>query len=59
MWIGRQAPSLGRVVLLMAITQIYKHSVYKPHCPSHGAQYLPDLLHECHQLPLEIIAQKL
>ena len=31
-WIGRQPPSLGRVVLLLATTQICKHSVYKPRC---------------------------
>ena len=36
MWIGRQAPSLGQVVLLvLATTQ--KNGDYKPHCPFHGA----------------------
>ena len=29
---------------------------YEPCCPFHGAQYILDLLHECHQLPLEFIA---
>ena len=53
-----QAPSLGRVVLLLlATTQTYKNSDYKPRCPFHGVQYLLDLLHKCHQLPLEFIAQ--
>ena len=32
MWIGQQPPSLGRVVLLLATTQIYKHGVYEPRC---------------------------
>ena len=59
MLIGWQAPSLGRVVLLLlAITRIYKNSDYEPRCPFHGTQYLPDLLHECRQLSLEFIAQK-
>ena len=55
-WINRQAPSLGRIVLLLAATQIYKHSDYKQCYPFHGAQYLPDLLHECRHLSLELIA---
>ena len=56
MWIGQQAPSLGQVVLLLLVTtHIYKCSDYKPHCPFHGAQYQPDMLHLCHQLPLEFI----
>ena len=60
MLIGRQAPSLGQIVLLLlAITQIYKNGDYEPHCPLHGAQYLLDLLHDCHQLPLEFMAHKL
>ena len=59
MWIGQQAPSLGQVVLLLlATTQIYKKGDYEPYCPFHGAQYQPDLLHECRQLQLEFIAQK-
>ena len=37
-WIGRQAPSLGQVVLLvLTITQIYKNGDYEPRCPFHGA----------------------
>ena len=40
----------------MATTQIYKNGDYEPHCPFHGAQYLPHLLHECRQLPIEFIA---
>ena len=42
--------------LLLATTQIYKNDDYKPHCPFYGAQYIPDLLHECHKLPLEFIS---
>ena len=42
--------------LLLVTTQIYKNSDYEPHCPFYGAQYLLDLLHKCHQLPLELIA---
>ena len=56
-WIGQQAPSLGEVaLLLLATTQIYKNGDYESRCPFHGAQYLPDLLHECNQLPFEFIA---
>ena len=58
MWIGWQAPSLGRAVLLLAITQNYKHGDYELCCPFYGAQYLMDLLHECPQPPLEFIAHK-
>ena len=57
MWVGPQAPSLGQVVLLLLVTtQIHKNVDYELCCPFHGAQYLPDLLHEYHQLPLEFIA---
>ena len=59
MWIGRQALCLKQIVLLLLVaTQIYKHGGYEPHCLFHGAQYPPDLLHECSQLPLEFIAWK-
>ena len=38
-WIGRQAPSLQLVVLLLlAITRFYKHSDYEQHCPFNGTQ---------------------
>ena len=48
---------LGQVVfLLLTTTQIYKNGHYEPCCAFHGAQYLPDLLHKCCQLPLEFIA---
>ena len=57
MWIVWLGSCLGQVIfLLLATTQIYKIYGYKPHCPFHGAQYLLDLLHECHKLPLEFIA---
>ena len=50
MWIGWLAPSLGQIVLLLLAT-----GDYGPRCPFRGPQYLLDLLHECRQLPLEII----
>ena len=58
MLIGQQAFCLGRVVLLLATTRIYKNGDYELQRPFHGAQNLLDLLHECRQLPLEFIAQK-
>ena len=37
-WIGRQAPSLGQIVLLvLATTHIYKNRDYEPCYPFHGA----------------------
>ena len=56
MWIGRQAHSLGRVALLLVTTQIYKNGDFKPRCPFHSAEYLPNLLHECRWLPSDFIA---
>ena len=40
----------------MVTTQIYKNDDYELRGPFHGAQYLPDLLHEYRKLPLEFIA---
>ena len=60
MWIGRQTPSPGRIVLLLlATTQIYIHGDCEMCCPFHGAQYVAQLLHEHHELQLEFITQKL
>ena len=59
MWIGQQAPSLGLVILLLlATTQIYKQGDYEWRIPFYGAQYQLDLLHQCRQLPLDLITQK-
>ena len=54
-WIGQQAPSL---VLLLATTQIYKNGDYELCFLFYGAQDLPDLLLECHQLPFKSIVRK-
>ena len=52
--------SLGHIaLLLLATTQIYKHGDYEPACQFYAAQYLPELLHDFRQLPVELITHKL